>query len=186
MTRRATEITFRRLTPADAADYRRLRLYGLREYPKAFGTSYEEESALSLDALAARVAETAGKWTLGAFRGKRLVGLVTVIRDTQLKTRHRAAIYGVYVSPACRGEGVGRGLLTRAIADVRALEGVRQVRLSVGSTNRTAFRLYASLGFVKYGEEPQALFIEGRFYDETLMVLQFSRHQRTSVAKKKG
>lgn len=168
-------MTIRRLTPEDATAYRRLRLYGLRECPTAFCASYEEESARSPEALAKRLEPTPDSWTFGAFSGKRLVGLLTLIRDSQLKARHKAAIYGVYVAPAVRGQGIGRLLLAQGIATARAMESVRQIRLGVVAANRTALRFYRSAGFVEYGKERHALLIEGRFYDETLMALRLPR-----------
>lgn len=168
-------MTIRRLTPADVPAYRRLRLYGLRECPTAFCASYEEESTRSLDALAERLKPSPDSWTFGAFRGRRLVGLMTLIRDSQLKARHKAAIYGVYVAPAFRGMGVGRLLLAETIRTARAMDGLRQIRLGVVTANRPALRFYRKAGFVEYGKERQALLIDGRFYDETLMVLRLPR-----------
>ncbi|MDO8539561.1 MAG: hypothetical protein Q7S40_03910 [Opitutaceae bacterium] len=37
-------MTIRRLSPSDAAVFRRFRLRGLRESPTAFGSSFAEES----------------------------------------------------------------------------------------------------------------------------------------------
>lgn len=172
----------RRLTPEDAPACRRLRLQSLRESPTAFSGSYEEESVRPLEFFAHRLAPDDNVWPLGAFRGKRLVGIVTLVRDGQLKARHKAALYGMYVAPASRGLGIGRLLLTDAIALARKLQGVRQVRIGVVSANRPALRLYRSVGFVEYGKERQALLIDGRFYDEILMVLRLPRRRRVPPA----
>ncbi len=47
--------------------------------------------------------------------------------------------------------------------------GVRRVNLAVYVPNEAAIRLYSSMGFEQYGTEPQALFLEGKFYDSQLM-----------------
>lgn len=141
----------------------------------AFGASYEEESARTLESLADRLAPTADSWTFGAFRGRRLIGLITLIRDGQLKARHKAAIYGVYVTPAFRGVGVGRLLLAETLKTALALDGLRQIRLGVVAANRPAVRFYRAAGFVEYGRERQALLIDGRFHDEILMMLRLPR-----------
>lgn len=172
----------RRLTPEDAPAYRRLRLYGLREFPTAFGASYKEESVRPLEFFTQRLAPGADVWVQGAFKGNRLIGVVTVVRDSQLKARHKAAIYAMYIAPAFRGMGLGRLLITQAVEIARGMEGVRQVRIGVVSSNRPAYQLYRSLGFVEYGKEPQAWLIDGKFYDETMLVLRFQR-RRTPVVK---
>lgn len=177
---------FRRLETADAVEYRRLRLYGLRESPSAFGSSNEEESVFPLERFVQRLEQTDEKWTFGAFAGKKLVGVVTLIRDAQLKLRHKAAIYAMYVAPRWRRKGVGRALLMLAIETGRTLPGLRQVRLTVMSRNRPAQRLYRSLGFIAYGEEPQALCVDGVFLAETLMLLRLDTRQRSSRPKKGG
>jgi hypothetical protein len=46
---RVTSPKIVRLTAADAATFRELRLEGLREHPEAFGASWEEEAAQSVD-----------------------------------------------------------------------------------------------------------------------------------------
>lgn len=166
---------FRRLAPSDVAEYRRLRLYGLRESPSAFGSSFEEESKRPPKAFVTRLENSDEKWTIGAFSGKRLIGVVTLARDASLKGRHKAGIYGMYISPGWRKKGIGRELLSRAIDIAKHLQGLKQLHLAVTSSNRPALRLYESVGFLSYGEEPRALFIRGRYYPEMLLCLSLKR-----------
>ena len=51
---------------------------------------------------------------------------------------------------------------------------VLQVHLAVTASNGAAVALYEHLGFIRYGTEPRALKVNGRYLDEHLMVLQFS------------
>ena len=44
-----------------------------------------------------------------------LVGVVTVVRHDGLKVRHKADLVAMYVTPAVRGQGVGRALMEAAI-----------------------------------------------------------------------
>lgn len=168
------ELVYRRLAPSDVTEYRRLRLYGLRESPAAFGSSFEEESKRPLPMFVGRLESSDGQWTIGALAGKRLAGVVSLVRDPSLKRRHRAAIYGMYVAPGWRRKGVGRELICRAIAVAESLAGVKQLHLGVVSSNRPALRLYESVGFVSYGEEPRALFIRGRYYAERFLWLRLT------------
>src|SRR5216683_433083 len=100
----------RRLSFKDGARFRRLRLLGQRESPRAFGKTYSEEAKLPLKTFAERLQWTADKWTFGTFEKERLVGVVTLLREAGEKEKHKASIVGMYVHPNMRGKGIGRGL----------------------------------------------------------------------------
>jgi len=73
----------RLLGPADAADYQRLRLAGLRGDAPAFGSSYEEECDRPLSAVAERLSRDPGQtFVLGAFCDGALAGVVGFYRET--------------------------------------------------------------------------------------------------------
>jgi ribosomal protein S18 acetylase RimI-like enzyme len=158
----------RRLTTADAAAYRELRLNGLRNAPTAFGSSYEAESKQTVADFEGWMTRSyiAGAWLDGA-----LVGAASFYRLDGLKTAHRGNIWGVYVTPDARGHGIARALISHVIAHARTQ--VSQVHLSVVTENDSARRLYESLGFTIYGTEPRSLLVDGRYLDEHMMVLRF-------------
>jgi len=160
----------KRLSPADATAYRRLRLRGLRESPAAFGSSYGEEAKRPLKAFAARLESSADRWVFGAFVGGRLIGVVTLIREEKKKERHKASIYGMFVDPKVRQQGIGAQLITRVMATARRMRGLKQIRLGVVESNRPARRLYENAGFEVYGREKDALLVAGRFHAELLLV----------------
>ena len=164
------DVTFRRLQPDDAAAYRVLRLEGLRLASRAFLSTVEEESALSLDAYRTRLS-TADNATIGAFIDGSLVGIGTILRETRTRNRHKGDIVGMYVTESARGAGVASGIMDRLLAHGRTL-GLRSIRLDVESENASARRLYARHGFREYGREPRAhLHDDGAWLDTTLMVL---------------
>ncbi len=154
----------RRLSPADAAAYRRVRLRGLRENPEAFGSSYGEEARRPVKMFAGRLERTRATWAFGAFEGRRLVGVLSLIRAERRKERHKAEIVGMYVDPAARRKGIGRALLGRAVKTARTLPGLRRVRIAVVESNRPALRLYESEGFKIYAREEDALLVRGMLY----------------------
>ena len=166
-------MNIRKLAPQDVEAYRALRLLGLQTDPTAFGSSYEEEAAYPLAAFAERLQSRpkATGFALGAWDGDQLVGTATLMRQTRLKTDHNANVYGVYVAPAARGRGVARALMEAVVAEARAMEGVTLVKLGVVVGNVAARGLYRSLGFVSYGVEPQAIRVDGVFYDEEYLAL---------------
>jgi len=163
-------ITLRQLTKEDAANYRRVRLLGLQESPIAFSSSYAREEKIGLDDFAQRLEPTPVHWVVGAFAGQELVGVIGFMREGGDKTQHKGFIWGVYVIPTSRGSGVGRALLEETLSRLDALHGLRSVRLAVATSNEIAIRLYEELGFIRYGEEPEALCVDGVFHSQYLMV----------------
>lgn len=158
----------------DAPAYQALRLHGLRESPRAFGSTYEGEVDTPLQEIAERLARgAAGESVMfGAFDdGGALVGLAGLARGTSLKTRHRAGVWGMYVAPGARGGGVGRALVAALIAHARSLGGVERVVLGVEAGNEPARALYRAVGFETYGIEPQAYHLDGEYWDSELMTL---------------
>jgi RimJ/RimL family protein N-acetyltransferase len=161
--------TFRRLQIADAPAYRMLRLEGLRLASRAFQSTLDEESQLTLEAYAMRLSN-AENATFGAFAGDELVGIGTVLRETRTRIRHKGDIVGMYVTASARGTGVAEGIVQRLIDHARGI-GLRSLVLTVASENARARRLYERCGFVAYGEEPRAQLHDGEWLNTTLMCL---------------
>jgi len=158
----------RRLTAADTAAYRDIRLEALRNAPTAFGASHETESTRELAAFEDAVT---CNYIAGAWLGGALVGTAGFHRLDATKVAHRGNIWGVYVRPEARGHGVARALIADVLAFARTQ--VEQVHLCVVTDNAPALRLYEHLGFVSYGIEPRSLLVDGRYLDEHMMVLRF-------------
>jgi ribosomal protein S18 acetylase RimI-like enzyme len=78
--------------------------------------------------------------------------------------------FGILIDRAARGRGLGRRLTVRTIAAAREL-GAPGVRLSVYGENRSAIRLYESLGFVE--RERHAVDRRGRTSEKLIMRLDF-------------
>ena len=158
----------RRLTAADALAYREIRLEALQNAPTAFGSSYAAESTTPLAGFEDTIARSyiAGAWLEGL-----LVGTAGFLRLDREKTAHRGNIWGVYIRPGARGRGIAYALMADVLAHARTR--VRQVHLCVVTDNAPACHLYERLGFIAYGTEPRALLVEGRYFDEHLMVLRF-------------
>jgi len=164
-----SDIAIRRLLAADAEGYRSIRLAALADAPEAFGSDVATESASPVDAFANTLRSG---YVAGAFAGERLVAIAGFRALEREKTRHRGDIWGVYVAPEARGTGVGRRLMEHVLDYARTQ--VLQVHLAVTASNGAAVALYEHLGFIRYGTEPRALKVNGRYLDEHLMVLQFS------------
>ncbi len=148
-----------------------MRLLALRESPTAFGSSYEEEQTRSVAEVTEALHAGLGQHLLGAAVGQALVGMARLERETSAKEQHRASLRSMYVRPTYRRAGIGRVLVQAQLDAARALPGLRQITLAVTAGNTAAITLYESCGFRSYGVAPEALYVDGRYFDEILMVL---------------
>lgn len=164
------DITLRRLIPTDAVACRALRLRGLQESPTAFGSSYAEECDLPLATTEAFLAPDSGRNMFGAFDGDTLVAIAGIGRESRVNLQHKAFLRGVYTAPEYRGRRIAQRLIAYALEFADTLPDVRQVTLTVNAENPAAIAAYEALGFTSYGREPDALLIDGKCYDELLMV----------------
>lgn len=112
-------------------------------------------------------------FTLGAFDDEgELVGTVGFKRDNFLKLRHKGLIFRMYVSEKAKGFGIGRKLLQELIERAKQGEGLRQIYLTVVSSNQRAINLYLSEGFELYSREKRSIkMAENEFVDEDSMIL---------------
>jgi RimJ/RimL family protein N-acetyltransferase len=157
-------IHIRRLVQDDAVLYRGIRLEALQASPEAFGSTFEVENARPLSWFSDRLGSST---VLGAFRDAELVGMAGFAVQQGEKKAHKGILWGMYVRPAARKASVGRRLV-EAICNL-AHQDVELIQLTVVRDNEQARSLYATLGFLEYGVEKNALKQDDRYYDEILM-----------------
>ncbi len=160
-----TDVTIRRLAPEDGADFRSIRLEALRTAPAAFGSDHATEAARPPESFSARLADSV---VFGGYVDGAIAGMVGLARHAPLKERHKAFIWGMYVSPAARGTGLADRLMETVLAAAR--EMVEQVILTSVAGNAAAMRFYLRHGFTQYGLEPRAMKDGDVYVDEALMV----------------
>ena len=163
---RAQTVIVRRLTGTDARTFREVRLDGLKAHPDAFASSWEDEAEHPLPWFEERLESG---YVAGCELDGRLVGVAGLHRGEGLKTRHRGALWGVYVTDEARGRGVGSRLIERIIAEARG--ALEELSLSVAAHNEAAIRLYESFGFVRLGVDPHAFKVGDTYVDEVWMRL---------------
>ena len=144
--------SIRALTPDEVAAYRALRLASIVESPASVLTTYAAESAIALATLRARLLHTPFQRIFGAFDngqdGAPLIGMACFKREPIAVVHDRALLWGVYVAPAARRQGVACALLLAAMTHARSYPELRMLDLNVADHNHGARELYQRLGFV--------------------------------------
>jgi RimJ/RimL family protein N-acetyltransferase len=164
--------TIRIADPRDAAAVRNLRLEALSLHPEAFAADLEMTAAEAADVWAERIAGYAAINSGAiyiALVGDILVGMSGIGRGHWPKTQHFSTIWGVYVNQDWRGQHIAGQLLNGCI-EWAEKNGISVINLGVNISNIPAIRSYARSGFTVYGVEPRAIFYNGNYYDELLMV----------------
>ena len=88
------------------------------------------------------------------------------------------------MTPAARGQGVAKAILTRMLDRARSYPGLEQVSLSVAVTQITARTLYDSLGFRVYGRERQALKVGETYVDEEHRMLWLTDNEKSGETQR--
>lgn len=161
-----TDLSVRRLTGVDAADWRALRLEALSTYPEAFLTTYDEAVAVPLETVAERL--ESGQ-SFGVFTGSALVGIGSLIPQTRIQTKHRADLGAFFVQPGAQGSGAAAALIN-GIADAAKVQGIGQLELFVASSNARAIAFYTRTGFREVGRIPNATLSDGRAETDLIMI----------------
>ena len=163
--------SIRPLTAPDLESYRALRLQALTECPASFGATPATEQAQSDAQIVSRFGGSPGHIMWGGFDSNgKLCATLGMYRDQSEKTAHKAHLFAMYVAARARDLGLARRMLETAVDHANALK-LRQIMLGCNASNLAALRLYEQAGFSRYGLEPAALYVDGEYFDEVLMVL---------------
>jgi RimJ/RimL family protein N-acetyltransferase len=163
----------RLLTPDGAEAYARLRRAMLIDVPRAFASSPGEAHGEKPEAIVEYLADPCQAIAVVDHPHKpgELAAAAGIMRMKHRKMNHRVNIWGVYCVPELRGQGLGRAAMVRAIERARDWDGVEVIGLSVSARSPGALALYESLGFVRWGLEPDAMRIDGEAFDEVHLAL---------------
>jgi RimJ/RimL family protein N-acetyltransferase len=165
------------LKALDATQYRKLMLQAYELAADAFTSTAEERAAEPEAFWVKRIADPSGmSAAFGAFEGQELVGTVALEFSAKPKTKHKALLIGMYVSPEARGTGAGRALLQAAVTYAQARAGTLQLTLTVTEGNAPAANLYTSAGFQSFGIEPMAILMPVGYKPKVHMWLSLQRN----------
>jgi ribosomal protein S18 acetylase RimI-like enzyme len=170
------DLLIRPLGENDGGAFAKLRLAAVADSPTAIWTTAEEEAMRTPEQVWQRIRPDSNQIVFGAFADAELIAMAGLRRESLVQLAHKASIWGVFVRPEFRKEGIARRLLAH-IREHAEAAGVLQIHLSVNAENQRAKRLYESLGFQTFGLEPRCTKVGGQFYDEAHMCLLLSVHR---------
>jgi ribosomal protein S18 acetylase RimI-like enzyme len=166
------DLRVRELQNSDLDAYKALRDHALAHNDEAFTSDAATEAQRTAQSYAVRLGNDQTRaFTLGAFRGDRLVGAVTCDHDARIKVQHIGHVTGMMVHADEQSRGTGRALIDALIERASADAELHQLTLNVTAGNAVAERLYERSGFVRYGTLPRAIRVGGKFFDKHHMLL---------------
>lgn len=157
-----------RLDPSHALAYRELMLEAYDRHPQAFTSSVRERAVMPLSWWEGRLTSKLDV-VLGAFEGSSLAGIVGLAFEPREKARHKATLFGMYVSTDFRQRGLGLALVQAAISEAQKHPALKLLQLTVTAGNDAAFDLYQRCGFIQYGLEPLAVRVGEEYFDKIHM-----------------
>jgi ribosomal protein S18 acetylase RimI-like enzyme len=172
-----TAYSLRQLVAVDCAEYQALRMEGLRRCSEFFRVAPEDESDLSYEFLAERLATS---FTVGAFVDEAMSGIASLTQVTGKKLDHKALLWGMYVREEVSNRGIGKALIEALLDHGRTR--YESILLTAVHTNSRALHLYETCGFKLYATEPRSIRQGLAFVDEAYM--RFSNESYTSAVSK--
>jgi ribosomal protein S18 acetylase RimI-like enzyme len=163
-----------RLTPQDYDQFYEIRLDSLEACPEEFATDadvWKNASHETINKLLV-ISEARGDAPIfGAWEEDDLVGLIGVNRDLRPSVRHKSSLWGLYVRPAYRKQGIGHALVEEVVKTLKVEPEIRLIRAVVTVTSEEALALLKKQGFKVYGQEPEAKQLNDKYFDQVYLWL---------------
>lgn len=137
---------------------------GVIAFPHGFLMTAEEVERLSVEECEGILA---GGTIRGIYAQDSIIGFCGYRPLGATRLRHRLALGPFFIKAEFQGEGAAQQLMAEVVAEAKA-EGIRQIELSVISTNHRAIAFYERQGFRRYGEHPDAIRHDGIWHSEYL------------------
>jgi RimJ/RimL family protein N-acetyltransferase len=160
----------RRLGAEDLVEFHGARLAHLRSSPDSVASGAGDWAAAPDEKVLAMLAPRPDGAVFGAL-SPGLVGIGGISRQVKENLRHKATLWGLYVTPDRRREGTGQRLGRALIAYARDELGLTALRAMINAGDPAPIALFQSLGFTVYGTEPRALLVDGIYHDQVYLYL---------------
>lgn len=158
-------LAVRPLTAEDYEAFREIRLEALRLHPEAFAADPAQEAAMPKEQWLTRLASAV---SFGGFADGALAGIAVFSRSGRPKLAHTGDLGAMYLRQSARGSGLADRLIEALLA--HAASEVEQIKLTVNAENSRAVKFYQRHGFRTIGRIPNSIRVDGRSYDELLML----------------
>ncbi|MCU0427733.1 MAG: GNAT family N-acetyltransferase [Candidatus Kapabacteria bacterium] len=170
-----TAVHYRPLEEEDFSAFVALRKEALLNEPEAFGpdfASYNASPLIDKEHYFERILKYPFSFALGAFsNSNELLGMGCFTSPhSMIKRRHKGVMWGMYVKPEARGNGIGNKLADLILQAAKQDTGCEQALITVTPPGSLAQKFYEKLGFIQYGVEYRALKLETGYIDEVLMM----------------
>ena len=156
------------LNPSHAKAYRHLMLEAYALHPEAFVSTIARREQLPLSWWEAKLDDELSA-LFGAFVDSRLVGIVGLAFEPWEDARHKATLFGLYVSGDFRGQGLGEHLVQAVLSLAEQEPDTKVIELTVSAGSDAALALYTRCGFEQSGLEDCAIRVGEAYYDRVHM-----------------
>jgi RimJ/RimL family protein N-acetyltransferase len=148
----------RRAEPDDWHSLREVRLAALQESPGAFGSTLERERDADEEHWRGWASGEGWGGDVATFVADDEGGFVGMATGFDPEDEPGVVhLFGMWVRPERRREGIARELVERVVAWAGERSGVEHLVLRVTISNDAAVSLYASCGFVRTADPPEPL-----------------------------
>ena len=156
------------LNPSHAKAYRHLMLEAYALHPEAFVSTIARREQLPLSWWEAKLDDELSA-LFGAFVDSQLVGMVGLAFEPWEDARHKATLFGLYVTRAFRGQGLGEDLVQAVLSLAEQEPEIKVIELTVSAGSDAALALYQRCGFEQSGLEDSAIRVGEVYYDRVHM-----------------
>jgi ribosomal protein S18 acetylase RimI-like enzyme len=160
------------IAPNRWEDYRNLWLEALKETPEAFSADYETQSKVSESVWKERlnsVIQEDDAVMVFAKLNNKIIGMIGAYFDDNPKFRHIATIWGAYVKPEYRKQGVATRMANILFEKISEKKDIKKIKTYSITNGHLAVNVYQHFGFDIIGISKEELRIGDSYFDVYIM-----------------
>lgn len=167
--------TLRRLTLDNVDAFRAMRLRALREHPRAYLQTYEEENARQRKFHEIMIEQNI---VMGAFQTNDTVGVEILVGYTILslnqmnKTKHKGNVWGAYVVPEHRYNDLAKQMRLRLFEVAKGI-GLKYCTSSIVANNPAALRVHLGVGYIEMFRETDGVQHADGSFDDVIHLVKY-------------
>ena len=166
------KVIISQLNPEEWRKYKDIRLKALKTNPTAFLNTYADALTYPDEKWRTQLEQSQKGEEIRILFAKddeKIIGMNAFHWSPKPVIKHIAQIFGVFISPEYRGQGVGRILMQEVISEIKKNPQFIKITLGVNAENSSALKLYESCGFKVVGKHAKELKFGEKFCDELMM-----------------